>query len=152
MPFGHLYIITDGANLIGVYDALINDTVMHLMVCGDPSLFHDYGCPYGYEDRGVVAGDGYISKMLLGPTAEIMPTETSEIAESCLPDYGYAWNTSEDVPVVFVSGCADSGSGAGLGYATAEDVASYAYSYYGSRLCFLPGAWRPDSRTAPAGN
>lgn len=139
-PFGHLYKWTDAINVMIKPDSDSNPT-SDVYICQDPSKFNDsnyngYIC-VGQEARK----EGYAKDIIFGEYGSIMPKEVGGGSTSFLCDYHYTnIPTSTTLRGVLLGGAANSGSFAGLAFASLGNAPSYTTAYIGSRLCFIPNA------------
>lgn len=136
-PFGHLYKWTDGINICANYD-----DYNKVYTCDDPSLFSDTGYD-GYRYVGNhVKEDGYVKDIIFGEYGDIIATNVDGGSTSYYADYQWYYDCDDDENNILVGvhfgGNAYIGADAGLACGSAFLVPSYAYSYYGSRLCFIP--------------
>jgi hypothetical protein len=84
----------------------------------------------GYE----VAQDGYIKEFDLGETAEIIPSScTGASTTTYMCDYHYCNVGSTELRTLLVSGCANNGGFAGLGYFSSSNGVDLALSFVGFR-------------------
>jgi hypothetical protein len=129
--FGHIWEWEDGINVL--YDGSKNV----IYVCDDPALFSDTGNE-GYEMRGnSPTTSGYITDMILGKYADLLPAAVGGSDAAHWTDYGYE-NTTAGIKGVLFGGSANDGSIAGIACSDAYRVPASAYAHIGSRLCFSP--------------
>ncbi|HEY9542947.1 hypothetical protein [Prevotella sp.] len=137
-PFGHLWKWTDGCKCLIQSEA--NGGLSEFYVCDDPAAFQSSGVA-GYELRGnLPRKDGYVKAMVLGEYGEIMPLEVGGGSTTYFCDYFYTNIPSSGVAErgVLFGGSAVGGASAGFVYAYTNSTSSFAYAYFGSRLCFFP--------------
>lgn len=137
-PFGHVWKMTDGAMMVS--ETVDEVATPHFYVC--PIDKHDQWASSknaNYELKGTLAsGNGWAKTHLFGEEGEPVPSEVGGSSSTYLCDYFYITNSS--TRAVFFGGSASSGAHAGLASAHAYHDFSYAYAYYGSRLCYFPAA------------
>lgn len=139
-PFGHVWQWTDGINVrISPTTANGGDDLSKVYVCSDPSKFNDSNYT-GYNYVGDEArSEGYVKALIFGEGGEIMPSAVGGGSTTYFCDYHYTnIPTAETLRGVLFGGNALNGSPAGLVFAHSHHVPSSAYSYFGSRLCFIP--------------
>ena len=92
-------------------------------------------------NKGSIArANEYVKTLLFGAGGELLPILGGTAGGSAITywcDYYYC-NTSANLYALFLGGYASSGSFAGLGSCFTYYDVSFAFTYIGSRLCFLP--------------
>lgn len=129
--FGHIWKCLDGIVLNGTASE------NQIYTTSDPTYFDDTitGKDYiGLAPRGST----YFTEFLFGATGCIHPKFGTAVGSALTHwfDY-YETNAGANIRAVLVSGDANNGTAAGLAYAGTNSAASSAYTYVGSRLCFL---------------
>ena len=139
-PFGHIWQWTDGINIrISPTEANGGDGLSKVFVCSDPALFKDSGYD-GYRHVGNEARtDGYVKEIIGGEYGEIMPAAVGGGSTTYFCDYHYTnMPTAETLRGVLFGGSAILGASAGFAVAYSYYAPSITYTYFGSRLCFIP--------------
>lgn len=139
-PFGHIWQWTDGIN-IRVSPNVGNgvDGLSKVVVCSNPAKFSDY-INDGYSYIGNEARtSGYIKNIIFGERGDIIP---NIVGGGSTTLFGDSFHTNIPTTVslrgVLFGGRADSSSSAGFVHIHSGTSSSVAYTYYGSRLCFIP--------------
>lgn len=141
-PFGHVWSWTDGILVQAQSDA---DGAKHLFFRAaddNPANFNSSNYN-GYVQRGELPrSDGYVKKILCGEYGDNMPQQIGGSSTTYFADYFYQNKPASGVALrgVFFGGSAYYGAYAGLACANASYAPSTTYSYFGSRLCFIPAA------------
>ena len=141
-PFGHVWSWTDGILVQAQSDA---DGAKHLFFRAaddNPANFNSSNYN-GYVQRGELPrSDGYVKKILCGEYGDNMPQQIGGSSTTYFADYFYQNKPASGVALRGVSfgGRAAYGANAGLACAVTDNAPSYAHSYFGSRLCFIPAA------------
>ena len=139
-PFGHIWKWTDGINVrISPTEANGGDNLSKVFVCDDPSKLNDTNYNgykhVGNEDRT----RGYVKEIIFGEEGEIMPSLVGGGSTQFFCD-GHSTDipTTEALRGVMFGGYAYNGASVGLACTDSVNAPSFSYSYYGSRLCFIP--------------
>lgn len=140
-PFGHLWKICDGVNVI-ISPTAENggDDTSKVYVCDNPDKFNDSNVDY-YRYAGLEArNESFVKQMAIGEFGDIVPVICGGASSSTYYcDYHYTnIPTSQTLRMWLLGGYALNGSGAGFACVGSYDAPSSAYSHFGSRLCFLP--------------
>jgi hypothetical protein len=139
-PFGHVWSWTDGC--LCVIQSADGGGRSIFFTCDDPALFSSTSVA-AYTERGdLPRGEGYVKTLMLGEYGENMPTAVGGGSSTYYCDYFYTNipSSGEAIRGVLFGGAASYGAYAGLACATTSDVPTYAYTRFGSRLCFIPEA------------
>jgi hypothetical protein len=139
-PFGHIWNIIDGIN-INVKSVAEGD-VTETWISNDPSTWNDANYT-GYTNVGNQArANGYQKIALMGAGAEFVPSVTAGGADQTkyYCDYYYTLIPSSGVSLrmLLYGGSANPDVDAGLAFSATNNVPSYANTYVGSRLAFIP--------------
>ena len=137
-PFGHIWHWTDGVKVRIQADNA--GGLSELYTCADPALFNDSGYT-NYVKRGNLPRvPGYVKSLLIGEFGDNMPAAVGGGSTSYMSDYFYISlpASGEYERGVLFGGFAAVGANDGLACAVTDVTASYASTYIGSRLCFLP--------------
>jgi hypothetical protein len=136
-PFGHVWKWTDGCKCrIQSDDA---GGVSEFYVCTDPSKFQDSNYS-DYEIRGnLPRSDNYVKSICFGEHGDIVPLLGGASGTTYFCDYLYSLvpSSGESLRGLIGGGNAVGGAAAGLVYWHSGNAPSNAFSYIGSRLCFL---------------
>ena len=139
-PFGHIWSWTDGCKCeIQSEEA---GGLSKFYVCNDPAKFQDSSYN-DYDYRGnLPRSNGYVKAIMGGEFGDNMPTEVGGGSTTYFADYFYTNIPTSGTAMrgVLFGGRANSGASAGLSYAYTSYAASATYTYFGSRLCFIPVA------------
>ena len=141
-PFGHVWSWTDGILVQAQSDA---DGAKHLFFRAaddNPANFNSSNYN-GYVQRGELPrSDGYVKKILCGEYGDNMPQQIGGSSTTYFADYFYQNKPASGVALrgVFFGGSAYYGAYAGLACANTSYAPSTTYTYFGSRLCFIPAA------------
>ena len=139
-PFGHLWQWTDGINVrISPTEEDGSDGLSKVFVSDNPGYFNDTNYD-GYQYVGDEARtEGYVKEVIFGEGGEIMPYVVGGGSTQFFCDYHYTnIPTNEILRGVLFGGHANNGANAGFVSAYSYNAPSYAYAYFGSRLCFIP--------------
>lgn len=137
-PFGHLWKWTDACKCLIQSEA--DGGLSEFYVCDDPTHFTSSGVA-NYQLRGnLPRREGYVKKLILGEHGEIMPLEVGAGSTTYFCDYFYTSIPASGVSErgVLFGGHAYYGASAGFVFAYTHYAATFAYAYFGSRLCFFP--------------
>lgn len=141
-PFGHIWKWTDGC-LCNIQSEAAGGVSM-FYVCDNPANFAS-SISANYDYRGdLPRSNGYVKEVILGEYGEIMPLSIGGGSTTYFCDNFYT-----DIPGsgsatrgVLFGGSAADGAAAGFVFANTNSyrTPTYASSYIGSRLCFIPAA------------
>lgn len=137
-PFGHIWKWTDGCKCIIQSEA--SGALSKFYVCDDPAKFTASGVG-NYDYRGdLPRKEGYVKALILGEDGEIMPLEVGGGSTTYFCDYFYTNipSSGEAERGVLFGGYASDGVNAGFVFARTYNAPTYASTYIGSRLCFIP--------------
>lgn len=137
-PFGHIWKWTDGCKCIIQSEA--SGGLSKFYVCDNPANFTSSGTT-NYDYRGnLPRSEGYVKALILGEDGEIMPLAVGGGSTTYFCDYFYTNipTSGESERGVLFCGAAHYGAYAGFVCAYTYRTATYAYAYFGSRLCFDP--------------
>lgn len=141
-PFGHVWSWTDGLHVMVQSNADGAKSFLYRADNDDPNNFQDSNYN-GYSQRGELPrANGWVKKILCGEYGDILPKENGGSSTTYFADYFYTNIPSSGVSLrgVAFGGHANAGAAAGLAYANATNAPSHSYTYFGSRLCFIPEA------------
>ena len=137
-PFGHIWKWTDGCKCIIQSEA--SGALSKFYVCDDPAKFTASGVG-NYDYRGdLPRKEGYVKALILGEDGEIMPLAVGGGSTTYFCDYFYTNIPSSgeaERGVLFGGDVLDSVY-AGFVFARTDSAPKVAYTYIGSRLCFIP--------------
>ena len=139
-PFGHIWKWTDGC-LCNIQSEAAGGVSM-FYVCDNPANFAS-SISANYDYRGdLPRSNGYVKEVILGEYGEIMPLSIGGGSTTYFCDNFYT-----DIPGsgsatrgVLFGGGANADAIAGFVCARTSNAPAGAYSYIGSRLCFIPAA------------
>lgn len=138
VPFGHTSKHTDGVKALIQADDAGGQSLLY--TTNDPSKFSSSGIE-GYKLTGILPREnGYIKQMMFGQNLDILPQAVGGSATTYFCDYFYTSipETGVSERAILFGGSAYIGSSAGCGFSTSTSAPSYAYSFLGSRLCYIP--------------
>ena len=144
-PFGHIWKWTDGINVrINPTEENGGNNLSEVFVCSDPLRFNDSGYG-GYTLIGHEARtSGYVKQVIFGEGGEIMPSEVGGGRSTYFCDFYYTnIPSTTTLRGVCFGGDADSDATAGFVSAYSNQTPSYASTYFGTRLCFIPNRVTP---------
>lgn len=139
-PFGHIWKWTDGC-LCNIQSEAAGGVSM-FYVCDNPANFAS-SISANYDYRGdLPRSNGYVKEVILGEYGEIMPLSIGGGSTTYFCDNFYT-----DIPGsgsatrgVLFGGSAYLDAGGGFVCANTNSAPTFADSYIGSRLCFIPAA------------
>jgi hypothetical protein len=136
--FGHIWEWFDGINIEVKTDA--DGGTSTIFVSETPASFSDSGY-LGYENRGLMPrSEGYVKTLVFGDKGDIMPATVGGSGITYWADYFYTNTSASALRAVRFGGYASGEALAGFVYANTAHAPSYAATYIGSRLCFMPQA------------
>lgn len=141
-PFGHIWKWTDGLHIRIQSEEAGGRSVLY--TADDPASYQDSNYD-GYDEIGdIVRTEGYV-KDILFDEGEMLPTVTT--GSSSTKDFSDYFYTNipasgEAMRGVLFGGYAISGTFAGFSDSHTSFVPAGTGSYFGSRLCFIPGTAR----------
>lgn len=139
-PFGHLLKWADGCKCEIQSDA--DGGLSKFYVCTDPAKFQDTSYT-DYEYRGnMPRTNGYIKALLGGEHGDILPSALGGGSASYFCDYHWVSIPASGTALrgVLFGGSAYNGVNAGFAAMDTFNAPSYAFTHFGSRLCFIPTA------------
>lgn len=140
-PFGHIWQWTDGI-LVEIHpDSETGNAVSKVYVCSDPSKFSSNSVANYKQVGNEARTNDYVKEIIFGECGEIMPSVVGGGSTSYFCDYHYTnIPSSTTLRGVLFGGGANSGTYAGLVYASSGDAPSHSGASLGSRLCFIPAS------------
>ena len=135
-PFAHIWNILDGVNIEIQSEGSGGES--RLWTADSPASWQDSNYT-NYTNRGLIGrSNGYMSKALLGATAEFLPTVASGASNTYYCDYFYTSipGSGTNLRMLLVGGGATYGAAAGFAYSNLLNAPSYATTSIGSRLRF----------------
>lgn len=130
-PFGDIWTNLDGI----ILERTAANQPSSVYTTTDPTAFGDDNTAKGKMTVAgtEIASDGWIKDHDLGETGEIIPSVVGGSATTYMCDYHYCNTSSTALRTLFVSGCADTGGAAGLGYFTSINGVGNAITGVGFR-------------------
>lgn len=138
MPFGHIWKNTDGINIeIQANDAGAESRVW---LSKNPAHWNDANYT-NFENKGLIPRtNGYMSRALFGAGGEFVPSVASGGSTTYYSDYFYTSLPASGAALrtLLLGGAAHEGAYGGFGFSNTYNSPADTYTYFGSRLCFLP--------------
>ena len=141
-PFGHIWKQTDGIK-VEVEPGGTTSGESKVYVCYTPSKYNSTSNVnnYNYIDNEA-RSQGNVKEIFFGPSGDLLTSVNGGDSSTYYGDYHYVKtdNTTTEYRSVRFGGSALAGAGAGFVCASSNNGLSLAYTYFGSRLCFIPDA------------
>ena len=141
-PFGHVWSWTDGILVKAQSEEAGGKHLFYRAVEDNPANFSSSSYEH-YVLRGELPrSDGYVKQILCGENGDNMPKAVGGSSTTYFADYFYQNipSSGEATRGVYFGGLASIGAYAGLASASTHYAPSFTYTYFGSRLCFIPAA------------
>lgn len=137
-PFGHVWKITDGVKFL--IQSASDGAKSLIYVCDDPANYTSSGVTNYRQIGELPRSSGYVTKICHGVDGDILPTAIGGGSSTYFCDYFYTSIPDSGVSerACFFGGYSRGGAYAGFVYASSDSSAASAYSYCGSRLCYVP--------------
>ena len=141
-PFGHVWSWTDGILVAVQSEADGAKSLFYRAADDNPANFNSSNYD-GYVQRGELPrSNGYVKEILCGEYGDNMPQAIGGSSTTYFADNFFTNVPASGVALmgVYFGGIASRGAIAGLACAYTYNAPSYASTYFGSRLCFIPAA------------